>query len=116
MVLQPPAGPVFLSIPMDDWAKPALRPAHPRDVSHRVGPDPDRLAHFADRINRSANPALVMGPEVDRAGGWDSGIELAEKLQIPSTNRRLPIESPFPKTIRCSRARCRLPSQESATD
>src|SRR6478735_2028669 len=33
VALQPPAGPVFLSIPLDDWAKPALGPAVVRTVS-----------------------------------------------------------------------------------
>jgi len=79
--LQPPAGPVFLSIPLDDWAKPALGPALFREVSHRVAPDIARLERFAERINDSSRPALVFGPEVDRSGGWDSAVALAEKLQ-----------------------------------
>src|SRR4030095_14257968 len=37
--LPPPAGPVFLSIPLDDWNKQALGPAVLRTVSHRVAPD-----------------------------------------------------------------------------
>src|SRR6202035_4037175 len=36
VALQPPAGPVFLSIPLDDWEKPALGPAVIRTASHRV--------------------------------------------------------------------------------
>src|ERR1700750_1312575 len=47
VALQPPAGPVFLSIPLDDWEKPALGPAVVRAVSHRVGPDTQRLYCFA---------------------------------------------------------------------
>ena len=43
VALQPPAGPVFVSIPLDDWEKPALGPAVIRTVSHRVSPDADRL-------------------------------------------------------------------------
>jgi hypothetical protein len=39
VALQPSAGPVFLSIPLDDWEKPALGPAVVRTVSHRVSPD-----------------------------------------------------------------------------
>jgi DNA-binding CsgD family transcriptional regulator len=39
VALQPPAGPVFLSIPLDDWDKPALGPAVESSVSHRVSPD-----------------------------------------------------------------------------
>ena len=46
---QPPAGPVFLSIPLDDWDKPALGPAVVRTFSHRVAPDTERLRGFADR-------------------------------------------------------------------
>jgi benzoylformate decarboxylase len=78
--LQPPAGPVFLTIPLDDWAKPALGPAVVRQVSQRVAPDVAGLARFAERINTSTRPALVFGPEVDRSGGWDSAVALAEKL------------------------------------
>jgi benzoylformate decarboxylase len=44
---QPPAGPVFLSIPLDDWNKPALGPAVVRSVSTRVQPDAERLRAFA---------------------------------------------------------------------
>jgi DNA-binding NarL/FixJ family response regulator len=39
VALQPPAAPVFLSIPLDDLEKPALGPAVVRTVSHRVSPD-----------------------------------------------------------------------------
>src|SRR6476469_1076373 len=71
--LQPPAGPVFWSIPLDDWEKPALGPAVIRTVSERVSPHTDRLREFADRINRAQRPLLVLGPEVDRSGAWAAG-------------------------------------------
>ena len=76
VALQPPAGPVFLSIPLDDWDKPALGPAVVRTVSHRVAPDTERLRGFADRINRAQRPVVVFGPEVDRSGalGRRSGV------------------------------------------
>src|SRR5882724_4316441 len=67
VAVQPPAGPVFLSIPLDDWEKPALGPAVVRTVSHRFGPDIERLRGFAERINAAKRPALVYGPEVDRS-------------------------------------------------
>src|SRR6476620_10431563 len=97
VALQPPAGPVFLSIPLDDWAKPALGPAKIRQVSHRVAPDAERLASFAERINNSRNPALVLGPEVDRAGGWDSAVALAEKLRLAVYNPPLADRVSFPE-------------------
>ncbi len=97
VALQPPAGPVFLSIPLDDWAKPALGPAKIREVSHRVAPDAERLASFAERINNSRNPALVLGPEVDRSGGWDSAVALAEKLRVAVYNPPLADRVSFPE-------------------
>jgi benzoylformate decarboxylase len=97
IAVQPPAGPVFLSIPLDDWAKPALGPARIREVSRRVAPEADRLASFAERINNSRHPALVLGPEVDRAGGWDAAITLADKLRAPVYNPPLADRMSFPE-------------------
>src|ERR1700754_3441720 len=58
IALQPPAGPVVLSIPLDDWEEPALGPAVIRTASHRVSPDAARLRTFAERINAAKRPAL----------------------------------------------------------
>jgi benzoylformate decarboxylase len=100
MALQPPAGPVFLSIPLDDWDKPALGPAVVRTVSHRVGPDAERLRTFADRINRAQRPMLVFGPEVDRSGAWDAGVAFAEKVGAPVYGSPLPDRASFPENHR----------------
>ncbi|MCL2533166.1 MAG: benzoylformate decarboxylase, partial [Nocardiaceae bacterium] len=95
--LQPPAGPVFLSIPLDDWDKPALGPAVVRTVSHRIAPDAERLRSFAERISRAERPLLVLGPEVDRAGAWDAGVAFAEKLRAPVCGSALPDRISFPE-------------------
>ncbi|MFI5775528.1 benzoylformate decarboxylase [Nocardia sp. NPDC051570] len=81
MALQPPAGPVYLSVPLDDWQRPLTGPARIRTVSDHVAPDPKRLREFADRLSASRRPALIFGPEVDRSGGWDGAVALAEKLR-----------------------------------
>jgi benzoylformate decarboxylase len=94
--IQPPAGPVFLSIPLDDWDKPALGPAVVRTVSERVTPDAGRLGHFAERISNARRPLLVLGPEVDRDGAWDAGIAFAEKLKAPVYGSALPDRISFP--------------------
>ncbi|MEN4477025.1 benzoylformate decarboxylase [Mycolicibacterium cosmeticum] len=94
---QPPAGPVFLSIPLDDWNKPALGAAVVRTVSRRVEPDTERLAEFADRISRAKRPLLVLGPEVDRAGAWDAGVAFAEKLRAPVRGSALSDRCSFPE-------------------
>ncbi|MDT5348461.1 MAG: benzoylformate decarboxylase [Mycobacterium sp.] len=100
VALQPPAGPVFLSIPLDDWEKPALGPAVVRTVSRRVSPDPQRLRAFAERINRSQRPMLVFGPEVDRSGAWDAGVAFAEKVGAPVYTGPLPDRASFPEDHR----------------
>jgi len=94
---QPPAGPVFLSIPLDDWDKPALGAAVVRTVSRRTAPDTERLREFANRINRAERPALVFGPDVDRAGAWDAGVALAQKLRVPVYSGPLPDRVSFPE-------------------
>jgi benzoylformate decarboxylase len=83
LALQPPAGPVFVSIPLDDWDKPALGKADVRSVSTRFAPDPDRIKEFADRISTAKNPVLIYGAEIEKAGAWDIAVTLAEKLNLP---------------------------------
>ena len=81
--VQAPAGPVFLSLPLDDWDQEAESEAALRSVSLRVAPDPARLEEVAQAIRGSRNPLLVMGAGVDRSGGWDAGVQLAETLGCP---------------------------------
>lgn len=81
--LQPPAGPVYLTLPLDDWTKDVSQPAVVRTVSARVAPDPVRLAEFARRLAQCKSPVLVLGAAIDKAGGWDDAIRLAEKVGAP---------------------------------
>jgi benzoylformate decarboxylase len=98
IALQPPSGPVYVSIPLDDWDQPALGDAAVRTVSTRYAPDPDRISMFAERIRKSKNPALVYGQEIDRSGGWDAGIKLAEQLRAPVFFAPLAERASFPET------------------
>lgn len=98
IAVQPPAGPVYLSIPLDDWEKPALGPAVIRTASQRCAPQADRLSAFAERINRAQRPVLVFGPEVDRAGAWDAAVAFAEKVHAPAYSGPLPDRLSFPET------------------
>ncbi|AIO42576.1 benzoylformate decarboxylase [Burkholderia cenocepacia] len=78
IAMQEPRGPVFVSIPVDDWDQPAeLLPR--RDVSSVVRPDPDALARLGDALDAARRPALVVGAAVDRAGAWDDVVRLAER-------------------------------------
>ena len=98
LALQPPAGPVFVSIPLDDWDKTALGTADVRTVSSRFGPDPDRIKDFAAKISAAKTPVLVYGAEVEKAGGWNAGIALAEKLNVPVWRGPAAERACFPET------------------
>jgi benzoylformate decarboxylase len=94
---QPPAGPVYLSVPLDDWNAALDGPAVVRDVSTRYAPDTERLRAFAARISASRRPALVVGPDVDRGGGWHAAVALAGKLRAPVYGEPLPDRVSFPE-------------------
>jgi benzoylformate decarboxylase len=95
--VQPPAGPVLLSMPLDDWQQPAEGPPPVREVSTRVAPDPGRLRQFADVLAGSRNPMLVTGAAVDRSGGWAAAVALAEKLCAPVWSSPAPERAGFPE-------------------
>ena len=82
---------------MDDWNKPALGPPVIRTVSHRVAPDEARLGEFAEWLNKAKRPMLVFGPEVDRSGGWDVGVALAERVRAEVYGAPLPDRVSFPE-------------------
>jgi benzoylformate decarboxylase len=95
--VQPPAGPVFLSIPMDDWEQAADGAPPVRQVSTRVAAEPQRLREFAHALAGSRSPALVFGGAVDRSGGWNAAVALAEKLRAPVWSAPLAERVGFPE-------------------
>jgi len=82
-----PRGPVFVSIPMDDWAaeadEDAARHAARRTVTGRAAPDPQVLGDLVQRLSEASNPVLVAGPDVDASGAWDTAVALAERCRLP---------------------------------
>ncbi|ONH59433.1 benzoylformate decarboxylase [Frankia sp. CcI49] len=112
---QPPAGPVFLSIPLDDWNAPMTGPAVVRSVSTVCAPETERLRGFARRIRASRRPVLVFGPEVDRSGGWHAAIALAENLGVPVFGAALPDRVSFPEDHPLFQGRLGM-SQKSVSD
>lgn len=81
--VQPPAGPAFLSLPLDDLDKEAQGAAVVRTLSVRVAPDPVRLAEVAARLSAARSPVLVAGAGIDRSDAWEAAQRLAETLAIP---------------------------------
>ncbi|UOD51276.1 benzoylformate decarboxylase [Orrella daihaiensis] len=98
--IQQPAGPVFLSLPLDDWDQPALDIDVYRQVSSRVAPDPAWVAEFAQALNDSKNPALILGADIARSQAWDEGVELAQRLDAPVWMPPFCERTAFPETHR----------------
>jgi benzoylformate decarboxylase len=93
----PPAGPVYLSIPLDDWDAEILSPPVPRSVSTRFAPDGEQLSLFAERIKKAKNFALILGQEVDRSLGWEAAVKLAEMVKAPVHQAPLAERAVFPE-------------------
>src|SRR6266480_2541494 len=82
----PPRGPTFVSIPMDDWAAEVdpgdAEAALAREVDGRAAPPAEAIERLARRLDAAAKPALVAGPDIDAAGGWDAAVALAERQHL----------------------------------
>jgi benzoylformate decarboxylase len=78
--MQPPCGPTFVSVPIDDWMHPAA-PVEARQVSRELGPEPAAMKALAQALATSKNPALVVGPGVDRAQAVELMVQVAEKAR-----------------------------------
>jgi benzoylformate decarboxylase len=83
----PPQGPVFVSIPMDDWDAEVneadAREAIARRVDGRAVASPDSIRRLAGHLDSATNPVLVAGPDVDASGGWEAAVALAERQRLP---------------------------------
>jgi len=79
LAMQPPMGPVFISIPMDDWTH-QCDPVAIRELASNAMPDPAALDKVVVALNSSRNPAIVTGAQIEEDHGWDEVIALAEHL------------------------------------
>src|SRR5438445_1687809 len=80
VAMQPPCGPTFVSIPIDDWSRPT-QAVEARQVSRELGPDPAAMQALVAALHESKRPALVVGPGVDRAQAVDLMVRVAEKAK-----------------------------------
>ncbi|ABD08631.1 benzoylformate decarboxylase [Rhodopseudomonas palustris HaA2] len=93
VAMQPPCGPTFVSVPIDDWARPA-QPVPLRNVTRELGPERAAMQALAEALAEAKKPALVVGPAIDRAAAVDLMVRLAERANAPV------FVSPF--SARCS--------------
>ena len=91
--VEPPMGPVLLSLPMnvmEEVASPAPVPS-----PEETAPVED-VAAVRERLQGSANPALVVGYEVDVDDAFDEVAELARRLGAPVYAEPICSRSPVP--------------------
>jgi benzoylformate decarboxylase len=88
LAAMPPRGPVFVSVPMDDWkaevdesyAAHVIR----RSAAGRAAADPEAVEALGERLAAARSPALVAGPDIDACGAWDAAVALAERQRLPA--------------------------------
>jgi benzoylformate decarboxylase len=80
VAMQPPRGPTFVSVPIDDWTHQVER-VEARSISREFGPDREAMQALVAALSASKRPALVVGPGVDRAGAVDLMVRVAEKAK-----------------------------------
>ncbi len=93
---QPPYGPVFVSVPADDWDAEG-DPLPPRPPLPGFAPDPAALAELVSAVDGAANPALVVGPGVDAEGAIPDVVELAERARAGVWASPMSWRSSFPE-------------------
>jgi benzoylformate decarboxylase len=94
--LQPPRGPTFVSVPIDDWDQ-ACEPIEARRVSRTIRGDPRLLAELGDALAAAERPVLVVGAEAAREDAWDEVIALAEHHRIPVWAAPMSSRNGFPE-------------------
>ena len=85
MAQRSPAGPVYMSVPIETMLHDWTPPQHPRDVPRPVLPVPpaSEIDRVADLLLNSANPAIIAESIGRDPDGYDATVELAELLAIP---------------------------------
>jgi benzoylformate decarboxylase len=78
IAMQPPCGPTFVSIPIDDWDQQCDAPELAR-MAQRVRGDAAALAQVAQALASAKRPAFVVGAQVALDDAWDEVIALAER-------------------------------------
>ncbi|NLU74327.1 benzoylformate decarboxylase [Streptomyces sp. HNM0575] len=93
-----PRGPVFLSVPEDDWDAGPVPYVAPRQLRDGFVAEPSALAELAARLDTATAPALVIGPGVEDDCALEEVVALAERLRAAAWISPLSGRSGFPET------------------
>lgn len=102
----PARGPVYVSVPYDDWkqeAGPGVEHLTHRRVDVAGLPSDEALNAIADSLQNAKNPVMVVGPDVDACHANAFAVALAEKLCMPVWMAPSAPRCAFPTTHACFR-------------
>src|SRR5450755_1267090 len=102
LAMLPPRGPVFISIPMDDWNKPCA-PMIARKVTQTVLADPAALDEVVRAIDAGRNLAIIAGSQIEEDRAWHDVIALAERLNADVFSEPIASRCAFPRSHRLFR-------------
>lgn len=82
IAMEPPCGPTFVSIPIDDWDKECELIVLRSVVTGNPG-NPEAIANVATRLAAARNPVLVVAAGAARDDAWNETVALAERHEMP---------------------------------
>ncbi len=97
MAIQPPRGPVMISVPVSDWQARAEEALPHRRIETAFSAPAAALDRLGGSLSGARQPVLVVGPGVDVDGAWAETISLAERLQAPVWASPLSSRCGFPE-------------------
>jgi benzoylformate decarboxylase len=97
IAMQHPRGPVFVSIPSDDWSA-QTKPVIARRLAWDMAPDPAAIAELAAAIAGARRPVVVAGPEIDQEQAGPAMVALAEAIGAPVWTSPFAARLGFPET------------------
>ena len=96
VAMEPPWGPTFVSVPIDDWDRECDSVPARRMFARNPG-DPGALAEVSEALAKAERPVFVVGAGVARDGAWDQAIALAERHQAGVWVAPLSSQCSFPE-------------------
>ena len=99
VAMQPPRGPTFVSVPVDDWDR-LCAPLALTRVAQTIRGDAALLAATAQALATARSPAFVIGAGVARDRAWDEAIALAERHEAAVWTAPMAARDSFPEDHR----------------
>ncbi len=97
VAMDPPTGPVFVSLPLDVMIQTTLHsPRDPSRLFRRTVPDPEGVEEAVRLLLAAERPVVFCGDQVARSGAVDVLVRLAEAIGANVYGDILPVHVDFP--------------------